>query len=152
MTECTHPRSKGAKRCKPCSAKHMATDPEIQRRRREGIRRHNAKPGVLLAQREMLRKTMERVRATPEHQAMLRAHGERLYREVLTRPDVVAKIKAPETKAKRNATLSSTRLRDIPASMRAEYRLLRRGKNLTAAEAKAIILDQWKKQIAARAA
>ncbi|APL94118.1 hypothetical protein [Sphingobium indicum] len=152
MTDCTHPRSRGAKRCKSCSAKHMATDPEIQRRRREGIRRHCAKPGTILAKRETLRRTMEKVRATPEHQEMLREHGKRLARDVLTRPDVVAKTLSPETNAKRAASLSATRLRDIPHAMRDEYRVLTESKRIPAAEAKQIILDQFKRQIGARAA
>lgn len=147
--DCPHPKSKGAKRCKSCSAKFMATDPEIQRKRREGIQRYNAQPGALLAKRETLRKTMARVRATPEHQEMLREHGNWLAREVLSRPDVVAKTNSPETNAKRSASISSRRLRDIPAAYRDEYRLLTGAKRLSAAEAKAIILEQFQRDCAA---
>ena len=130
----------------------MATDPEIQRKRLEGIRRHNAQPGVRLQKRETLRRTMEEVRARPEHQEMLREHGKRLARDVLTRPDVVAKTLSPETSAKRAASLSTTRMRDIPAALRDEYRHLTESKRIPAAEAKQIILDQFKRQMGARTA
>lgn len=152
MTECTHPRSKGAKRCKPCSAKHMATDPEIQRRRREGIQRYHQKPGVKLEYRERMRKALAASMADPEQLERRREHGRWLRANVLTRPDVVAKTVSPEVNAKRAASLSATRMRDIPAAMRDEYRRLVVTKKVPAAEVKAIILDQWKKQIAARAA
>lgn len=136
-------------RCRSCAAKHMATDPEIKQRRREGLRRYLAQPGTLLAKRETLRRTMEKVRATPEHQDWLREHGKRLYRDVLTRPDVVEKTLSPETNAKRSESIRSFRLRDIPHGLRTEYRHLVKVKRIPAAEAKQIILDQFKRQMGA---
>lgn len=43
MTECTHPRSKGAKRCKSCSAKHMARGKIDQDRARAKAAKDRAK-------------------------------------------------------------------------------------------------------------
>ncbi|WP_066703908.1 hypothetical protein [Sphingobium amiense] len=127
----------------------MATDPEIQRRRREGIARHHAKPGVKLEYRERMRKVMEKVKADPALMEKRREHGRWLHANVLTRPDVVEKTLAPETREKRAATLSATRMRDIPGAYRDEYRRLVASKKATAAEAKAIILEQFKRDIAA---
>lgn len=149
MTDCTHPRSKGAKRCKSCSAKHMAADPEIRRKRLEGIRRHNAQPGVRLQKRETLRRTMEEVRARPEHQQWLKDHGHRIGVAAQQSPEALAKIRSPEARAKRAASVSAHRMRDIPVALRDEYRVLTETKRIPAAEAKQIILDQFKRQIGA---
>jgi len=99
-----------------------------------------------------MRKALAASMADPEQLERRREHGRWLRANVLTRPDVVAKTVSPEVNAKRAASLSATRMRDIPAAMRDEYRRLVVTKKVPAAEAKAIILDQWKKQIAARAA
>lgn len=147
MTDCPHPKSKGAKRCKSCSAKFMATDPEVQRKRREGIARYHARPGVKLEYRERMRKAMEKVKADPVLMEKRREHGRWLRANVLTRPDVVEKTLAPETRAKRAKSLSSTRLRDIPAAYRDEYRRLVNSKKASASEAKAMIIEQFKRDM-----
>lgn len=147
--ECIHPKSKGAQRCRSCAVKFMATDPDIQRRRREGIARYHAQPGVKLEYRERLRKTMERVRSDPIHQEKLRAHGHWLAENVLRRPDVQAACQTPEARAKRAARLSATRMRDIPQSMRAEYRRLVHSKRIPAAEAKEMVLEEYRAQMRA---
>lgn len=149
MTECTHPRSRGAARCRSCSAKHMANDPEIQRRRREGIQRYHAQPGVKIEYRERQRRMMEKVKADPEQMEKRREHGHWLRANVLTRPDVVAKTLSAETRKKRGASISALRMRDIPAAYRDEYQRLIRSKRIPAAEAKQIILDQFKRQMGA---
>jgi hypothetical protein len=147
--DCPHPKSKGAKRCKSCSAKFMATDPKIQRKRREGIQRYHQQPGVKLEYRERMRKALAASMADPAQLERRREHGRWLRANVLTRPDVVEKTLAPETRAKRAKSLSSTRMRDIPAAYRDEYRRLVDGKKASAAEAKAMILEQFKRDMRA---
>ncbi len=152
MTECTHPRSKGAKRCRACQFAHMTGDRDIAARRLAAIKAHHAKPEVKLANRERLRLMMADKMQDPAEVERRREHGRRQYRDFLSRPDVMAKTLSPEVRKRASEKRTATMLRDIPASMRGEYLELVRSKNVNAAEAKAIILDQWKKQIAARAA
>jgi len=130
----------------------MATDPEIQRRRREGIRRYHAQPGVKIEYRERQRRMMEKVKADPEQMEKRRQQGHWLRENVLTRPDVVEKTLSAETRQKRGASISALRMRDIPAAFRDEYQRLVRSKRIPAAEAKQIILDQFKRQMGARTA
>ncbi|MFK4794914.1 hypothetical protein [Sphingobium sp. ZW T5_29] len=152
MTECTHPKSRGALRCRSCAAKHMATDPDIQRRRREGIQRYHAQPGVKIEYRERQRRMMEKVQADPVEMEKRRERGHWLRANVLTRADVVEKTLSEETRRKRGATISALRMRDIPAALREEYRRLVHSKRIPAAEAKQIILDQFKRQMGAKKA
>ena len=144
--ECTHTRSKGAQRCRECAAKFLATDPDIQRRRREGLARYHAQPGVKLENRERQRRMMEKVKADPAQMEKRRERGRWLRANVLTRPDVVEKTLSAETRQKRCATLSSVLMRDIPMSMRAEYRTLVHSKRMPAAEAKAIVLNEYQRK------
>jgi hypothetical protein len=61
----------------------------------------------------------------------------------------VAKCQAPEVRKRAGAKASATKLRDIPPAMRDEYKRLIRSKLIPAAEAKQIILDQFKRQMGA---
>ena len=149
MTDCTHPRSRGAKRCRSCQLAWLNSDPAIRLRQAEAVRAHHAKPEVKLANRERLRTMMAEKMQDPAEQERRREHGRRQYRDFLSRPDVVAKTTSPEVRKRAGAKRSATVLRDIPPHLRDEYRALTRSGNVNAAEAKQIILDQFKRQMGA---
>lgn len=55
MTDCTHPRSRGAKRCRSCSTAFLNSDPAAKAKRKEGLARYWSNPANVLAAREKIR-------------------------------------------------------------------------------------------------
>ena len=148
MTDCTHPRSRQANRCRACQLAYL-NSPELADRRREGMARHWSNPANVMAAREKIRAVTAATMADPVKLERKREHGRRQFRDHLSRPDVVAKNQAPEVRKRAGAKASATKLRDIPPAMRDEYKRLIRSKLIPAAEAKQIILDQFKRQMGA---
>ncbi len=68
-----------------------------------------------------------------------REHGRRQYRDCLSRPDVLAKNRAPEVRKAAGRKTSETRMAWCPPELRAEYRTLIHSKLIPAAEARRII-------------
>lgn len=144
---CEHPRSAKAKRCRACQLTHLNSNPEFRARQKAAVRAHYAKPENLMAAREKMRRINAEILQRPERRQQLREHGRRQAREVLNTPEGRARSEAPEVRARAGAKRSATVLRDIPPSMRDEYRSLTKS-GIRAAEAKRIILDQFKTDIA----
>lgn len=139
---CDHPKSAKAKRCRSCAAKHMNEDPEIIAKRRIGVAAHYADPANRAIARKRIDAINAKLMADPKHIEKLRANGRRSRREVLGRPDVLAKTFNPEACARRGRAISAAKLAHIPVAYQAEYRALVRSGNATAAEAGEIIAQQ----------
>lgn len=112
MTDCPHPKSPRAKRCRSCNCKALWAD--------------------------------------PAYRAAQQERGRIIHREILSRPDVVAKRQAPALRKLVGSKRTATTLAAIPAHLRPEYRWLKRSHRMAAAQAREIILGQWKADIARR--
>lgn len=139
MTECTHPKSRKAKRCRSCAAKWMNSDPATHARRLQGIRAHYDDPDNRAKARKKVQDLTKRVMADPEMVERKREHGRRIYRDVLSRPDVRAKNLSPEVRAQAGRSRSDTVLAWCPPEYRDLYRELWRSRNASGAEARRMI-------------
>lgn len=136
--------------CRPCSAKHLNSDPAIHARRVAGIHRKFAEDPQFKA--EQAARLL--VNASTPAAALARvATGKRIAREVLARPDVKALTHSPEARAKRGRTMVNTKLAWCPEEWRDSYRRMLSGGTL-AKDAKAMILDtvrvEARREVAAR--
>lgn len=150
MSDCPHPKSRKAKRCRACQLATLLTDPAIAERRRAGQQAYFDRPGVRMAYRERIKAVTAATLLDPAKMERKREHGRRQARDILSRPDVVAKTCSPEVRKRAGAKRTATTLRDIPPHLRDEYRSLIRSKLLKAAEAKEMILNQYRAEIARR--
>ncbi|WP_125997852.1 hypothetical protein [Sphingobium yanoikuyae] len=129
MTECTHPRSKGAKRCRSCNCKAMWADPDFRARKA----RSNAA-------------TLEKLRQDPafiERERKRQVDGLQIMLERGTQH-------TPEAIAKRARTFTARRLSWCPPHLRREYIRLMTNKHLPASEAREVILNQWRTEMQRR--
>lgn len=121
-------------RCRPCLAKHLNSDPDVARRRREGIARRMADPEHRAAH---LARVAELNRNLPEHVRESRRRHGKLKAAKLAE---VARNMSAESRAKAGRSRSDTVLAWCPPEWRDRYRdLKKRGRR--ASEAKHIILD-----------
>lgn len=127
--------------CRRCTAIRMTSDPTTNQKRIAAMRARYEEPAFRAERVALIARNAAPSRADPGYRDKMREHGLRQFRDVLTRPDVVAKIQAPEARAKRGAAITATRLAWCPAELRDQYRDLVRCKGLTAAEARAAIED-----------
>lgn len=144
---CPHPKSRKATRCRACQIAHLNSDPQVIANRNAAIVQRFSDPVVRDQARTRVRALTAAKLADPEQYERLREHGRRIYRDVLSRPDVIAKCQAPEVRARAGRKRTATVLGDIPPRLRAEYRRLKATKLIPAAEAKAIILAQYQKEL-----
>jgi hypothetical protein len=121
-------------------ARRLNSDPEIAARREEGRARYYDTPGVREACGARLANYNRNM--PPEHREMRRQHGLRIAREVLARPDVLARSNSPEAKRKACAGRTATVLAWCPPELRDEYRHLCASLRLSAAEAREIIEEK----------
>lgn len=142
MTDCPHPKSAKAKRCRSCSAKHMNSRPDAKEKRLAGMAAYYSRPENLAKAQERTRKLNDRLMQDPAHVEKLRQNGMRLVREVLTQPEIRARIYSPEVCARRGKAIAAAKLAHIPEQYREEYKALVRGGNVNAAEAREIIMRQ----------
>jgi len=125
--------------CRSCLARRINADPELRRRRAEGIARHQARPGVKAAYRERMAEVSAAMWADPAYVERRRAHGKRQAATVLARPDVIDAGRAPDVRARATATREETLLGWCPPEWRDHYRYLNRTKRIPAAEARKMI-------------
>lgn len=123
---CPHPKSKGALRCRSCNCKAQWADPEFRARK-------NAISGAVL----------RRLKQDPEFLAKEDA-GRR--RSVVVM-NATRRTLTAEQRAIAGRKQSARKLSWCPPALRDEYRRLVRRKRIPAAEAKRIILDQFKRQL-----
>lgn len=137
--DCSGPISRKSKtgRCKPCSARHINASPELTAKRKAGIERYHAQPGV--RERCAANFAAYNRNMPPEHRERRRQHGLRVAREVLARPDVLARSNSPEAKRKAGAARTERLLGWCPPELRDQYRQLCASQRLSAAEARRII-------------
>ncbi|KTF68662.1 hypothetical protein ACNFJ7_02100 [Sphingomonas sp. HT-1] len=137
--DCSAPISRQSKtgRCKSCSARHLNASPELTAKRLAAIERYYAQPGV--RERHAARFAEYNRNIPDEHREMRRQHGLRQAREVLARPDVLARSNSPEAKRKAGAARTERTLGWCPAELRDQYRQLCASQRLSAAEARRII-------------
>lgn len=121
--------------CRKCSMARIHGDPEMQVRRLIGIRALYDDPDYLAEHAERARQVNRR----PDIIAKRVEHGKHIYATVLSRPDVVAKARSPEARAKAGRKTSETRLSWCPPEKRAEYLRLVKWKHIPAAEARRMI-------------
>ncbi|RSV11646.1 hypothetical protein CA235_18420 [Sphingomonas sp. ABOLF] len=121
--------------CRSCCARAKFHAPGVRERRLESIRRNFADPAYRAAHAERLRIAS----STPKAIAARRQRGREQYRDVLSRPDVLARTQSPDARQKRGASITEARLGWCPADRREEYRVLIMTKKIPAAEARRII-------------
>ncbi len=131
--------AKPTSHCRRCSALRLSKDPEIEARRRDRLAEYHASPDTKTELAARISASMHRSLATPEGLEKRREHGRRQHRDYLSRPDIVARVRSPEARAKAASATSDARLSWCPRERRAEYRAMVRSKGLTAAEARAAI-------------
>lgn len=145
---CPHPHGKKAKRCRACQLAYINSDPSVKARQRAGVLKHNADPMVREAKRKLLANHIANM--SDEERERRRAHGKRIFRDVLNTPEVIAKLLSPETRKRAGEKRTATVLRDIPPYLRGDYKALVRSNNVNAAEARQIILAQYRRDIGVR--
>lgn len=125
--------------CRRCSIMRHRGDPVIEAKRVTNLRARYDDPAYVEAHRERLRVAIATARKRPEFMAWLREHGRRQYRDVLSRPDVVAKHQDPAVRKEAGRRASNTRLAWCPPELRDEYRFLIKTHHMPAVEARALI-------------
>lgn len=125
--------------CIRCSGRRLALalrdNPEQAQKRREGLRRYFAEPGNRQRHTAFLRDRS----IGPEERERRAAWGRELHRTVIMRPDVQAKLHAPETKRKAGASRTERVLGWCPPELRDDYRRLVMAKHMSPDEARATI-------------
>jgi hypothetical protein len=134
-------------------------DPELMERKRANLRANFADPSFVAQHTTRLREGVARASKNPAFIENRREHGRAQYRNVLSRPDVKARLHSPETCARRGRSRTDTVLGWCPEHLRAEYRKLIKIKQLSAAEARRVIealipgtVEHAKAEVASRAA
>ena len=139
--------------CRSCLARRHNADPAVTARRKAAIRARFDDPEVLAAHRARIARYMANM--PPEHRAARQAHGQAMYREVLCRPDIVAKREAarqePGNRRRRGEKLSASRLPWCPAEWRPLYRDLTR-KGVPPADARSAVEAEIKHAVSRAAA
>jgi hypothetical protein len=127
-------------RCRSCLAQHLNSDPAIVAKRKAAVLARFDNPAVVEEHRQRLARYM---RNMPEaDRERRRVHGRRMFRELLSNPEVVARSAAsrndPETRRRQGQTHSDTRLPWCPREMRPAYRAMR-AKGLSPQEARDVL-------------
>lgn len=131
-------QSKG--RCRPCSTAHLNSDPAIAERRRANLKSFQSRPEVKQRQRDSLARYMANM---PERdREARRERGRRIYRDILNTPEIRAKSNSREARAQAGRARTETMLGWCPPELRDDYRALLMRRDLSAAEARAIIEQQ----------
>lgn len=136
--------------CRSCIAKRNNADPAMRAKQVAAVKAFHADPAVKAGYAQ--RRADRNRNLSDAEREQRRAHGRHQAAHVLSRPDVRAKILAPDARSRAGAARSATVLRDIPEAYRDEYRALCRSGNMSAPEAKAAILAQVKADERARLA
>jgi hypothetical protein len=122
------PCSRG--RCKPCAQHWVANDPEMIRKRADGVRRRFKDPAYRAKMTTIITAANERARQRPEHMAYLRARGQELA-ALMNSPEVMARRMAMRHEV--GAKYTERFLGWCPPAYRDEYRRLRSGKGAAVA-------------------
>lgn len=138
MSDCLHPKSRNAKRCRACQLAYINSSPEIKAKAKAAIRAHYADPVNMEKARAKLARVMAQIMADPEEVERRREHGRRIYRDVLSKPEVIAKHQAPEVRAKAGKKRTATVLSWCPTDKLKRYRQLS-ASGIGAAKAKEIV-------------
>lgn len=126
--DCPHPHSPRAKRCKPCANKALWADPAFRARK-------NRISG----------QTLLRLKQDPE----FRAKEDAARRRNVAIMNANRRPRTAEELAIAAKRQSARKLSWCPPALRDEYRALVRSKRIPAAEARQMILAQYKRQIGA---
>jgi len=129
-------RANKSGKCRSCLAKHLNADPVMIAKRRAAQVEFFAKPETKAALRERLAVTMANL--SDDERERRRVAGQALARNVLSRPDVVARTLSRDARERAGRARTDTTLAWCPPHLRGEYRgLVRQG--FRAAEARAMI-------------
>jgi hypothetical protein len=124
-------------RCTPCGNRHREADPEFRARRLAGIRKSFEDPARRAVAAETMRRSGRKALDHPGHREWLIERGKRIYRDILTRPDVRAKNAQAVREAR--AARAERELAWCPPEYRELLETLKRSKKLPAAEARKVI-------------
>lgn len=138
MTNCTHPRSRGAKRCRSCSMAFLNSDPAAQAKRKAGLARYWSDPANVEEARERMIAVTTATMADPVQAERRREHGHRQHREYLSRPDVVERCLSPEARKRAGEARTRTVLAWCPPEKLKRYRKLA-ASGITAAQARQMV-------------
>jgi hypothetical protein len=128
--------------CRRCSIMRVATDPTLEVKRVQRLRERHDEPAFRAEHAARLRDTVARLGKDPAFVERRRRNGARLYRDFLSKPEIVAHNRSPEVRKAAGRKTSEKRLAWCPAEHRDEYRTLIRAKGIPAAEARRIIEAQ----------
>lgn len=132
--------------CHPCFNTSINNDPEIKRKRAEGIRRKFKDPMHRAKMVVVARRNGKAASNDPAHRQWLRENGRRIYNEYLNRPDIRAKNAIAVSAAKDKVW--QKRMGWCPPEMLDRYRYLIRTKRMLAADARAKVLAEHKQKVA----
>lgn len=139
--DCGSPVSSQSKgRCKPCSARHLNTCPEIIANRAAARAAYHARPEVKQANAARLAKHAANL--SDAERERRRERGRHIAATVLHTPENKAKAADPAVRAKAGRKRTDTVLAWCPPEYRDRYRHLKDSQLLRAAEARRIIEDE----------
>lgn len=140
---CSKPLTDKAKGglCRSCLVRAMNADPECQRARKAGIAKKWQDPEHRAKMIRVAGASMAKFLAKPGARERLREQGRRTAREVLRRPDIMARARTPEVNAKRAKALHETRMGWCPPEHRQMYRDLTLAKRILAHDARRMVLE-----------
>lgn len=127
--------SKNAAHCRACSLIKMNTDPEIKAKRTAGIKARFNDPVYAEEHRQRIIAHAN----SPEGLEHRRRHGRHIAATVLCRPDVRAKIYAPDACARRGRAIAAVKLSWCPIEYRDQYKHLVRFNHVKAVDARKMI-------------
>jgi hypothetical protein len=127
-------------RCQACFTRFLNGDPALHAARVAGIRAKFTDPAHREKMAKIARRNGQKSAADPRHLERLRERGRRLAPAVFRTPGALARMAA--VRAANGRKVSETRLGWCPPAWRDRYRYLMRSKRLSAAAARAQVLEE----------
>lgn len=123
--------------CRACNAHRLNNDPAIRERMIEGRTAYFARPGVKEGYAQRIAAYMANMPDAEREKR--RERGRRVYRDVLSTPEVRARTMSPDARARAGRSRTDTVLAWCPPELRDHYRFLIRQHHYSAAEARKVI-------------
>lgn len=134
--------------CRTCFTAKLNSDPELIARRKAAADRRWADPIQRAKMAAIARQMGINARKDPQFRKWLSDNGRRLCHEVLSRPDIAAKANCSETKLRARDKRRATQIAWCPEEYREQFFYLLRTKRIPYAEARRMVEEQRKTDIA----
>lgn len=129
-------------RCKSCATAHSNRLPHMRVKRVEGWKKRMADPVKYADLCRVAKANSRKAMADPAKRAAAQERGRKIYERYLATPEMRAILQSPEMRAKRGRGVSEYRMAWCPPEYRDMYRDIRRKVQCSAADARAIVLEQ----------